>query len=196
MLDKPFTICYNKDAPRGTANAKQKNLKKSKKMLDKLLRLWYNKDAPRGQQKIQKWVATYRKKGIDTMSTNTNTTHKPTKRENFNALLQIPAVASNDALVAFNTHEIELLDRKNTGEKKPTAKQIANASLAEQIVAEMEAGRLYTVSEAMKELPCLASDADMSNQRASRVMNNLVASGDLVKTTDKRKSYFSLPAEA
>ena len=130
------------------------------------------------------------------MSTNTNTTHKPTKRENFNALLQIPAVASNDALVAFITHEIELLDRKNTGEKKPTAKQIANASLGEQIVAEMEANRLYTVSEAMKALPCLASDPDMSNQRASRVMNNLVASGDLVKTTDKRKSYFSLPTEA
>ena len=127
------------------------------------------------------------------MSTNTNTTKKVTKRERYAQLLAVPAVAENADLVAFIQHEVELLDKRNTTERKPTAKQIANATLAEQIVAEMEAGRLYTVSEAMKELSCLASDPDMSNQRASRVMNDLVKSGELVKTTDKRKSYFSLP---
>ena len=43
---------------------------------------------------------------VDTM-----TNRKPTKRDNFNALLAIPAVAENADLVAFIEHEIELLDK-------------------------------------------------------------------------------------
>ena len=39
--------------------------------------------------------------------------NKITKRDNYNALLNIPEVASNAELVAFINHEIELLDRKN-----------------------------------------------------------------------------------
>lgn len=124
----------------------------------------------------------------------TNTTKNPTKRENFNALLTIPAVAANETLVAFINHEIELLDRKNAAEKKPTKAQVAAASLREQVVSEMEAGVLYTVSEAMKALPCLSTDPDMSNQRASRLLNDLVKEGKVSKTTDKRKSYFSVVA--
>ena len=125
----------------------------------------------------------------------TNTTKNPTKRENFNTLLTIPAVAANETLVAFINHELELLDKKNSAERKPTKAQIAAASLREQVVSEMEANVLYTVSEAMKELPCLASDPDMSNQRASRLLNDLVREGKVVKTTDKRKSYFSVVTE-
>lgn len=124
------------------------------------------------------------------MNTTNTTSKKLTKRDHLNALL---AIAANADHFDFIKHELELLDRKNTAERKPTAKQVANANLAEQILAEMEPGVLYTVSEAMKSLPCLSADPNMSNQRASRVMNDLVKSGDLVKTTDKRKSYFALP---
>ena len=123
-----------------------------------------------------------------------STTKNPTKREMFTALKAVPAVAANDAFVAFIDHELELLDRKNSAEKKPTAKQTAAASLREQIVSEMEQGVAYTVSDAMKSLPCLSSDPDMSNQRASRLLNDLVKEGHVVKTTDKRKSYFTVAA--
>ena len=129
------------------------------------------------------------------MSNTTTSTRKPTKRDRFNALLAIPAVAADEALVEFIKHEIELLDRKNAAEPKLTKAQVAAASLREAILAEMEPGTLYTVSEAMKALPSFASDPDMSNQKASRVLNDLVKEGAVVKTTEKRKSYFSVVAD-
>ena len=42
------------------------------------------------------------------------TEKKITKRDRFNELLGIPAVAENEGLVEFIEHEIELLDKKNT----------------------------------------------------------------------------------
>ena len=45
---------------------------------------------------------------------------KITKRERFAQILAIPAVSADPALVEFINHEIELLDRKNSGEKKLT----------------------------------------------------------------------------
>lgn len=122
-------------------------------------------------------------------------TTKITKRDRFNALLTIPAVAENPEYVDFIKHEIELLDRKNTSEKKPTKTQVANASLREAVLAEMEPGTLYTVSEAMKALPSFASDPDLSNQKASRILNDLAKEGAVIKTTEKRKSYFSVVAD-
>ena len=126
------------------------------------------------------------------MSNTTTSTRKPTKRDRFNALLAIPAVAADEALVEFIKHEIELLDRKNAAEPKLTKAQVAAASLREVIVSEMEPSVAYTVSEAMKSLPSLVSDPDMSNQRASRLLNDLVKEGKVSKTTDKRKSYFTV----
>lgn len=126
------------------------------------------------------------------MSNTTTSTRKPTKRDRFNALLAIPAVAADEALVEFINHELALLDRKNAAEPKLTKAQIAAASLRESILAEMEPGTLYTVSEAMKALPSLSGDPDMSNQRASRLLNDLVKEGKVTKTTDKRKSYFAV----
>lgn len=116
-------------------------------------------------------------------------TKKITKKDNFNALLAIPAVAENTALVDFINHEIELLDRKNSAERKPTAKQNENAALKSAIVDEMERGVKYTISEMLKVLP---SCADLTNQRVSAVVRQLVADGVVVRTEEKRKAYFSL----
>lgn len=117
------------------------------------------------------------------------TNKKLTKRDHFNALLAIPAVAENSALVDFINHEIELLDRKNSAERKPTAKQNENAALKSAIVGEMESGVKYTISEMLKALP---SCADLTNQRVSAIVRQLIADGVVVRTEEKRKAYFSL----
>ena len=91
-------------------------------------------------------------KGIDTM-TNTNTTRKPTKRDNFNALLKLSEVKADPKLVEFITHEIELLDRKNTVDKKPTKTQQENEVIKSSVLSAMEANRLYSISEMLKEFP-------------------------------------------
>lgn len=117
------------------------------------------------------------------------TNKKLTKRDHFNALLNIPAVANDEALTAFVKHELELLDRKNSGEKKPTATQVANEGIKTAILEGMEPDRLYTVTEIIKEVD---GCADLSNQRVSALLRQMVNDGKVVKSVDKRKSYFAL----
>lgn len=125
------------------------------------------------------------------MTTTTNTTRKPTKRSRYNELLALSEVQANSELVKFIEHEIELLDKKNTttGEKKPTAKQVANEAVQSAILDCMEVNHLYTVSELMKIVPELDG---VSNQYASSQVRALTNAGVLVRTEEKRKAYFSL----
>ena len=117
------------------------------------------------------------------------TTKKITKRDHFNALLNIPAVAENEGLVEFINHEIDLLNRKNSTEKKPTAQQVANEGIKTAIVNGMEPNRMYTVTEIIKEVD---GCAELSNQKVSALLRGLIDEGKVVKTIDKRKSYFTL----
>lgn len=121
---------------------------------------------------------------------NSTTTRKPTKRQMFESLKNVPGLSAEQ--VAFIDHELELLAKKNSGEKKPTPTQVANEALKSAIVADMEPNRQYTVTEVIKEVPACAG---LTNQKVSPLMNQLVEDGKLVKTTEKRRSYFSLPAE-
>lgn len=114
---------------------------------------------------------------------------KMTKREYFAVLRAIPEVAENPALVAFIDHEIELLSKKNAAEKKPTAVQVANEGIKAEIVEAMTAGTLYTVTDIQKSVPACA---ELSNQRVSALLRQLVEAGQVVRTEDKRKAYFSL----
>ena len=120
---------------------------------------------------------------------NTVVTRKPTKRDNFNALLAIPAVAENADLVDFITHEIELLDKKNSAERKPTAKQVENASIKDAILAWMNENVLYTCAEVTK--VCPACDG-LSVNRVSALLTQLKNDGLLVVTEDKRKHFYTL----
>ena len=117
------------------------------------------------------------------------TNKKVTKRDRFNALLSIPAVQADAGLVDFINHELELLAKKNSADKKPTAQQTANEAIKSAIVEAMEANRLYTVTEIQKSVD---ECADLSNQRVSALLRQLKDDGVIVRTEDKRKAYFSL----
>jgi len=108
---------------------------------------------------------------------------KITKKEMF-ALIK-EAVADNAEFVAFLDKQIELLEKKS-GSKKPTATQVANEALKEQILAVVSADGM-TASEVLK-----ASDdfAEFSNQKISTLLNQLVKEGKLVKDTSGKKSIF------
>lgn len=122
----------------------------------------------------------------------TNTSNrKPTKRDHFNALLAIPAVAENADLVAFIEHEVELLDKKNSAERKPTPKQTENAGFKSDILDWAEAGVQYTAGDFVKGVPSIV-EAGISVNRVTAMLTQLVNDGALVKTVDKRKSYYSL----
>ena len=116
---------------------------------------------------------------------------KMTKRDYFTILRNAyPAMADNyDEVIAFIDHELELLARKNSSEKKPTAQQVANDGIKAAIVAGMIPNRLYTITEIQKEIP---ECAELSNQRVSALIRQMKDDGIVIRTEDKRKAYFSL----
>ena len=114
------------------------------------------------------------------------TTKKMTKREMFE---QIKSHLTDPAEVAFVEHELELLAKKNSGEKKPTAQQVANDGIKTAIAEGMTANRLYTVTEIQKEIP---ECAELSNQRVSALLRQMKDDGIITRTEDKRKAYFSI----
>ena len=118
---------------------------------------------------------------------NTNSVRKPTKKQMFEGLLAMPTITEEQK--QFIEHELELLTKKNSGEKKPTATQVANEALKTAIADGMEANRLYTVTEVIKEVPACAG---LTNQKVSPLMNAMVESGVLTKVVEKRRSYFKL----
>ena len=120
---------------------------------------------------------------------NTTTSTKLTKAQKFAMLRAIPAVADNAMLVEFIDHEVELLSKKNSAEKKPTAQQVANAGITTAIIEGMEPNRLYTVTEVIKSIPACA---DLTNQRVSALLRQLVEAGKVKRTEDKRKAYFQV----
>ena len=114
---------------------------------------------------------------------------KMTKRDYFNSLLALDEVKANPNYVAFINHELELLDKKNSADKKPTAQQTANDAIKVAILDNMVEGKMYTITDIIKSVP---ECADLTNQRVSALIRQLKDEGVVVRTEDKRKAYFSL----
>mgnify|MGYP002517294062 FL=1 len=111
---------------------------------------------------------------------------KMTKREMFEMIKANHNLSADE--IAFIDHELELLAKKNSAEKKPTAVQVANEGIKADILDGMEIGKKYTITDLMKEIPACA---ELSNQRVSALVRQLVADGSVERTEEKRKAYFS-----
>jgi hypothetical protein len=111
---------------------------------------------------------------------------KMTKREYFTAIMSKYDLTADEQ--AFINHELELLAKKNSAEKKPTAQQTANEAIKSAILEGMEENHLYTITELQKSIP---ECAELSNQKVSALLRQLKDESKVAKTEDKRKSYFS-----
>lgn len=116
-------------------------------------------------------------------------TEKMTKKQKYELMKTIPAVAENEMLVEFINKEIETLEKKNSSAKKPTAQQTENESIKTAILETMSANptTLYTITELIKTVDACG---DLTNQRVSSLVNQLVDSGKVEKVVEKRRSYF------
>ena len=110
---------------------------------------------------------------------------KMTKKDYFEQIKAKYNLSTDE--IAFIDHEIELLEKKNSADKKPTAQQVANKSTQEAILANMADGQMYTITDLIKTVP---ECADMTNQRVSALVRQLVTDGAVVRIEDKRKAYF------
>lgn len=123
---------------------------------------------------------------------NTTSTVKVTKKDMFNAIKA--ACADNASIVEFCDHEIELLSRKSkTG--KLTKTQEANIEVKREIVAALE-----RATEPMTISQLIAANTDTlggyTSQKISALMSQLIKSGEAVRISDKKTSYFTIPEAA
>lgn len=117
---------------------------------------------------------------------------KMTKKEMFTLIATLNA--SNQAIVDFCNHEIELLDnKKSNGNKK------ANEKVAKEIEivynALVSVGRAVSASELIAETDLTALENEsgvVSTQKVSAMLKKLVESGKVEKYTDKKKTYFKV----
>ena len=113
---------------------------------------------------------------------------KMTKRDHFNTLLTLSEVKSNPTLVEFIEHELELLAKKNSAEKKPTAQQVANKGVADAILSHMtsDPNRMFSITELIKEVP---ECEGLTNQRVSAIVRGMIGVS-VERIEEKRKAFF------
>ena len=106
-------------------------------------------------------------------------------------VLAIDEVKANDELAEKLTALKESVSKKSTSKSnKPTAKQKANEEIKDKLMEILfaEPTRLFTISEICK----LYTDEELSNQKVSSLIRQLVAEDKVKRTEDKRKAYFSI----
>ena len=129
------------------------------------------------------------------------TQKKITKRESFTEIKEILEGLGKDSLAEVMEHELELLAKKNSADKKPTATQVENEKFKELIVEFMVEGEKYTITDFIKSIPELN---EKTNQKVSAIVKQMYADEDkgqkvedfpLVRVEEKRKAYFMLNSE-
>ena len=114
---------------------------------------------------------------------------KMTKADYFKQILANYPLTEDEK--SFVEHELELLAKKNSAEKKPTAQQVANAGVADAICEGMEDGMMYSITDLVKQIPACA---DLTNQRVSAIVRGMIGS-KVERIEEKRKAYFRKIAE-
>ena len=97
-----------------------------------------------------------------------------------------------DTLVDFLAHKIEQADKKSDAPRKLTPQQEKNEATKQGILANMEIGERYTIGDMLTTFDCF--DAGTSPQRVSALLSQMGAkgTGEIVRTEEKGKAYFSL----
>lgn len=89
------------------------------------------------------------------------------------------------------TKMLEQVEKKSNVIHKPTANQLANDGFKVAILESIE-DKALTISEMVDTIPALA---ELSNQRVSAIVRQMVADGLLTREEVKRKAYFSKAAQ-
>ena len=117
---------------------------------------------------------------------------KMTKKDMFamvSALVESTECENKKEMLDFLAHEVELLNRKSS-KSTQTKTQKENVEIMETIKAELSAmTEPVTISELMAKSEEMAK---YTNQKLSALLKKLVDSNEVVKTIEKKKSYFSI----
>lgn len=86
---------------------------------------------------------------------------------------------------------IAQLDKKSGSEKKLTEQQIQNGSFKTDILILLSDGKARTATEILNEVPNFEG-TNMTNQRVSALLRQLILDGKVVKDVVKGKSFFRI----
>lgn len=126
----------------------------------------------------------------------TRTTFSFSQKQGFEALIDVlhgeACPYDKDELVAFLTHKIGQIEKRADAPRKLTPQQEKNEVTKRGIIANMEVGERYTISDMLIGFDCF--DAETSPQRVSALLSQLGArgTGEIVRIEEKGKAYFSL----
>lgn len=130
-------------------------------------------------------------------NTSANGTKKLTKKDHFTTLRGLvesmkDAPANKDEIIKFIDHEVELLSKRRVSKsvaEKAQAEFLQNRDSVLLILG--KTGEKMTVSEIID-----ASDNwDIGNQKLTSVITKMRKAGEVIRTEEKKKAYYSLPVE-
>ena len=100
------------------------------------------------------------------------------------------SIDSNELIDKLNSMLIAIKNKSHRPSKADTAKQVENDKLADIIIETlMNSENSMTITEMQKSNEELA---EYSNQKISAIIRKLVESAQVIKTVEKKKSYFSV----
>lgn len=112
---------------------------------------------------------------------------KITKRMVLEHLME--TYANDTMVVDYAKHEIELLDKKASN-KAPTKVQVENENIKNVIVEVLtNATSPMTITDITNANETLVN---LSNQKISALLTQLINANLVVRTSDKKKAYFSI----
>ena len=120
-----------------------------------------------------------------------------TKREMFTAAIELLTSYSDpnteddySEIIAGLEHEIELLDNRKTGERKPTKVQVENETFKASIVEYLtETDAPQTIKAIQAGVPELS---ELSNQKMTHLLSALVNGGIVTKTYEKKTPFYTI----
>lgn len=115
-------------------------------------------------------------------------TKQPTIKEYFEQILETYDLSKEHK--EFIEGRIEVLSHKSS-ERKPTAKQMENAKVAEAVYEQMEPNRAYTCTEMLKVIPAFAEIPECSASYANAIIKRLRDAGKVSRAEVKGRAYFT-----
>ena len=101
-----------------------------------------------------------------------------------------------EALVKLSDMADKLAEKRSTPSKADKEKSAEHKAIADEIILVLSTEETVTNGMTVSEMQ-KASDklAEYSNQKISAILRKMVDSGTIVKTVDKKKSYFSIATD-
>ena len=101
-----------------------------------------------------------------------------------------------EALVKLSDMADKLAEKRSTPSKADKEKSAEHKAIADEIILVLSTEETVTNGMTVSEMQ-KASDklAEYSNQKISAILRKMVDNGTIVKTVDKKKSYFSIATD-